>query len=293
MVPPETILQQLERSKSLSDEDRIREKIRIIREGLRKVAIEGGEVGATWGEGGNEEEGDSDGEVWGVKESSDTNSQPVLPQHPRTLARKMNHFHDNITSLIDTLCPAASNLNNLTAAWGVSMSRYVAIMKIGFPVGDWRDKIEDDGMIKEGEEGNLGRVFLSGDGRHVVFRYPGGENGETGGDVKVNLGHFVDAVLVEVEEGKEGERMEGGYNDIGLKLTFSEGAEGEKYSLGPFKPPTELEVKSWYLVMKMFTAGKGRGEEEGKMEKVKVMCIAEMTKTMGLGEAFKDVKKVV
>ena len=50
-------------------------------------------------------------------------AQPILPPHPRERARKINRVSDDIASLIDTHCPAVSNLRNLSQAWAHSMRR--------------------------------------------------------------------------------------------------------------------------------------------------------------------------
>ena len=70
-------------------------------------------------------------------------------------------------------------------------------MKIGFVIGDWKGKIEDDGTVKEGEEENLGRVLLSKDGMSIVFKNPWGD------DIKVEMKAFVGCAVV-VDGGEEG-----------------------------------------------------------------------------------------
>ena len=150
-------------------------------------------------------------------------------------------------------------------------------MKIGFVIGDWKGKIEIDGTIKEGEEENLGRVFMSKDGMNIVLKNPWGE------DIKVVVKAIVGCSLViDGREGREREDRDG-YNTVGFKLECEETGGGGSYVLGPFMPPTELELKSWYLVMKMLT-------QPDKIGKVKTMILAELTKTVSLVEAVESVE---
>lgn len=178
----------------------------------------------------------------------------TLPIHPRSVKRSSSLFEETSQSLITSFCPTLKNLQELIKSWQSRMKRYVGVMKIGFPVmgeGGERGWVWEGGV--EGVmEGKGERLTLSRDGRKVLWTV----EGESGEEVKTEtlIKDITGLAVNPSKQQEDGDGYEPVFNSTSFSILTNNGE-----TMGPFTPPTDLELRSWCLVVSAMRSKSGLG----------------------------------
>ncbi len=198
----------------------------------------------------------------------------VLPPHPRDVSRNSNEVEESMMALMGCLRgpdDAAPDLSSLIKTWRRSMVSYSSIMKIGIPLGDW-----DDGAP-------VHRLSLAKDGKSIQFDFPV----ESGKDaVKISC----DTICgVDVAPNPGGV----GFNAVNFWINVVNG--GERVRLGPFSPPTDLELRAWVLVLSTISTQQSThtSAHVANFQSVGRMVLGEISKKMPFCDALNDVQSKI
>lgn len=177
-----------------------------------------------------------------------------------------------IESLMASLCPQVPDVKSLISIWTKQrMGRYIGIMKIGFPVSsDPASPTSMDPISARGEDVEM--VSLSRDGALI-------EHNTDKSTVKeaIRMDEITGVTLAEnVSDGSE--------QTVFNATSFTIHVQGKRY--GPFTPPTDLELQSWYLVISTF-AQQNR-LKASKLDMPSQRRMFENCATMALGELARD-----
>ena len=193
----------------------------------------------------------------------------TLPPHPRETQRVAGAIMEAMQALLLTCCPQVPDIKSLINLWTTQrMGRYVSIMKIGFPVvSNLASAMQLESFDSSLEE--VERVSLSKDGMVIE--------------------HYVDGALKAMVRMDKIDRVTLAEDFDAQDTAFNATSFTVKYgggeTLGPFTPPTDLELQSWYLVISTLVQQNSR-HTGGVLESERQMF--QNCATMVLGELARD-----
>ncbi|GMH93795.1 hypothetical protein TrST_g2577 [Triparma strigata] len=205
-----------------------------------------------------------------------------LPPHPREVKRVSGLFEETVHSLLMS-CTDVGDLKGLIEAWKGRMARYVGVMKIGFPIlgPDERGWEWEGGGVERMMGSQEERLTLSRDGRRVVWTAANAVK------MEVPVGEVEFLKLLPAQERDDDE-----YEPIFNSTSFAIVVKGGEI-MGPFTPPTDLELRSWCLVLSAMRYKVGLSRQQMNFSNVATMLVSELAQTRNFEEAVNEVKQQI
>ena len=179
-----------------------------------------------------------------------------LPVHPRALSRTSATFEESLADLLSLSSCGCPDLQSLIKFWQAALPTFAAVMKIGFGnlQGLWTGPAPASGVS---------RVSLTSDGSTIVVESIVDAPSAASPLASIPTSSVVGVELCLDERLRAGGGTDQDFNGASFSLKVSlprEDGGGAADSnpptttVGPFSPPTDLELKCWVLVLSTLQA---------------------------------------